>query len=206
MTSDVSGLVGFWHELRRRRVVRFLAVYVVASWLVLQVVDVVFPMIGVPAWADRLVLALLVVGLVVGLILAWTFDVTPTGVVRTPGADPLGSDVEEAARSDPPSADTGEGGDEPASGNEFSTLAIAVLPFVNLSRDPDNEYFSDGITEDILTQLSRIEDLHVVSRTSVMGYKGTSKQIREIARELEVGSVLEGSVRPVGDGCACRPS
>ena len=189
MTRGQSGLARLWSELRRRHVVRLLVIYLVVAWVVLQVVDVTFPIMGMPDWADRLVLALLVVGLIVGLILAWTFDVTPAGVERTPA----GIDDKVYAGAPPDAAQR----DVPANraGNSFSPLAIAVLPFANLSGDPENEYFSDGITEDILTHLSRIEDLHVISRTSVMAYKDTNKHVREIARELGVGTVLEGSVR-----------
>jgi adenylate cyclase len=188
-------------------VVRLLAIYSVAAWLVLQVVDVTFPMMGMPPWADRLVLVLLAVGLIVGLVLSWTFDMTPAGIVRTSVADGSGGGGDAPGSvvggsvvdsEDPAAVPSDADGASPIPKREFSALAIAVLPFANLSQDPENEYFSDGITEDILTNLSRIEDLHVVSRTSVMVYKGTTKQIPEIARELEVGTVLEGSVRRAG--------
>ncbi len=188
-----------WAELRRRRVIRLLVIYAVAAWVVLQVVDVTFPMMGMPDWADRLVLALLGVGLVIGVVLAWTFDMTSAGVVRTAAVDTASPPREEPPREEPHQDPSVEGSSPDTSGaassGTFSPLAIAVLPFANLSGDPENEYFSDGITEDILTHLSRIKDLQVTSRTSVMGYKGTNKQVPEIARELEVGTVLEGSVR-----------
>ena len=182
--------------------IRLLVIYAVAAWVVLQVVDVTFPMMGMPDWADRLVLALLGVGLVIGVVLAWTFDMTSAGVVRTAAVDTASPPREEPPREEPHQDPSVEGSSPDTSGaassGTFSPLAIAVLPFANLSGDPENEYFSDGITEDILTHLSRIKDLQVTSRTSVMGYKGTNKQVPEIARELEVGTVLEGSVRRAG--------
>ena len=140
--------------------IRLLVVYAVAAWVVLQVVDVTFPMMGMPDWADRLVLALLGVGLVIGVVLAWTFDMTSAGVVRTAAVDTASPPREETPREEPHQDPSVEGSSPDTSGaassGTFSPLAIAVLPFANLSGDPENEYFSDGITEDILTHLSRI--------------------------------------------------
>ena len=167
----------FLAELKRRKVYRVAVAYGGTSLAIALATAELFDDVGLPPGTPRFVIVLLALGFPVALALAWAYDVTSAGVERTHAR------VERT-----PGAVEGVG-------TPHSPLAIAVLPFENLSGDPENEYFSDGITEDILTHLSRIDDLHVISRTSVMVYKGTKKQVREIAGELQVGSVLAGSVR-----------
>jgi len=157
--------------------------YAVSAFLAIQAADVLVPAFGLPDWVVRLVAALSVVGFPVAVGLAWAFDRTAEGIVRTPPG---------------PAPDARA----PAGGQAKERLdphAIAVLPFLNMSDHRENEFFSDGVTEDILTNLSKTGRFRVISRTSMMTYKGTAKSLREIALELNVGSVVEGSVRRAGD-------
>lgn len=209
MDSGVESLRRFVSELRRRRVVRVALVYGVAAWALLQGLDALLPLLEAPAWVGKVMLALLVLGFPAAVALAWAFDITPEGVKRTP----------DQAVSAAPAARSGRvllvaaiaialaGGGLWAANRQSAgsaalatptPLSIAVLPFANMSGDPQNEYFSDGMTEDILTQLAKLEQLTVTSRTSVMQYKNTTKTVREIAGELGVGAILEGSVRQSG--------
>ena len=190
--------MNFWSELKRRHVVKVGVAYALVAGAVGGAADIFLPGLGLPPSALTLVLALLVLGFPVALVLAWAYELTPQGLVRD-GED-RGHWVDEGE---------GAGGDgEPATASEVVVDAaktnpvlpadrrlIAVLPFRNLSGDPENEFFSDGITDDILTALTLVEGLKVISRMSAMHYKGTAKNTREIAAELGVGAVLEGSVR-----------
>lgn len=191
-----------WVELRRRHVLRAAISYVVVAIAIGGAADVFLPGLGAPAWALSTVLVLLILGLPLAVVLAWAYDLTPEGVTRTGTADAgpsAGADVVPGAPVPVPvesaRAETEAAKDEWVPDSK----AIAVLPFANMSEDPANEYFSDGVTEDILTHLSKIADLHVISRTSVMVYKRSTATLGQIARELRVGTVLEGSVRKAGD-------
>jgi TolB-like protein len=144
---------------------------------VIQLTATVFPLINVPSWATTLVVVLAAIGFPVATALAWAFDVTPDGVQRTHGS------VAAAPR-------------VPARASEKS---IAVLPFLNISADPENEYFSDGITEEIIDALSHVEGLQVAARTSSFAFKGKDVDIATIAERLGVATVLEGSVRKSGN-------
>jgi len=177
------------------------------------------PGTGAPEWVQPVILVLIVLGFPVALVLAWAYDLTPEGVVRT-SAEASSAGTAAVAEA-PPVAEEHQAVDqaqERAVGDTLPTDAptpaadipqtaappsdrrsVAVLPLTNLSDDPEDEYFSDGMTDDILTALSFIEGLKVISRTSIMRYKGTTKTIREIAGELGVGTIVEGSVRRAGD-------
>ena len=172
----------FLAELRRRKVYRVAAVYAGVGAAISMAIPDLFGAFGFPEWAAPLVIVIIVIGFPIALVLAWAYEVRPEA--PAPAARDGTEQAPEGVRAVP----------EPV-----QRKRIAVLPFENLSGDPDNEYFSDGVTEDILAHLSRIEDLHVTSRTSAMAYKGTRKQIREIAGELGVGTVLEGTVRRAGN-------
>jgi TolB-like protein/Flp pilus assembly protein TadD len=203
-----SRLYGFFCELRRRKVWRVAAGYGVVGWLIIQFATTVLPALTLPAWTARLVIVLVLAGFPIALILAWAFDVRSDGIVRTPETEP--------AEPCPPSL--------PGRRRNIFTLAlagllisavigyfvlkqtssraleksIAVLPFANFSDDPANAYFADGIQDDVLTNLAKISALKVISRTSVLPYRGQTHNIREIGKALNVATVLEGSVRREG--------
>lgn len=171
LRSRASGFLG---ELKRREVIKVAVVYAVVGAGVAQAADVFLGNLA-PQWALDASLVVLLLGFPVALVLAWAYNLTPAGVVRDGEVPSAVASVDADPR------------------------AIAVLPFLNLSSDAENEFFADGVTDDILTALTLVEDLHVISRTSVMRYKGSDKDARAIARELGVGSVLEGSVRRVAE-------
>lgn len=159
----------FWAELRRRRVVRAALYYVAGAWVLAQAIDLLLDAFDAARYM-RFVVAGLVAGLPVAAVLAWMFDVTPAGIERT-------HDLVVAP---------------PAPAPEDS---IAVLPFSNLSHEPENEYFSDGLAEEIRNQLARVEGLRVAARSSSFAFKGRHEDVREVGRRLNVASVLEGGVR-----------
>jgi TolB-like protein/Flp pilus assembly protein TadD len=174
----------FFVELKRRKVYRLAVAYAVVGWLLIQIVTQTFPFFEIPSWAVRLVILLLLLGFPVALILSWAFDLTPEGVVRTDEALPIPPEV----TSPRPQLRRLPVADK----------SIAVLPFENLSDDQENEYFADGIQDDILANLARIADLKVISRTSVRQYKTGTRNLREIGEELGVAHILEGTVRRAG--------
>jgi adenylate cyclase len=166
-------------ELKRRHVFRVAVAYAAVAWLLVQVASIVFPAFHVPEWAMSFLIIAVGFGFPLALVLAWAYEITPYGVRRTTGAD----DRATAAAAPPRPPDR---------------RSIAALPFTNMSGDPENEYFSDGITEEILTHLAQIHELRVISRISVMRYKNTTLSLKEIAQELGVATILEGSVRRAG--------
>jgi len=189
-----SGLGRFFAEMKRRRVTRVIVLYAIAGWVVIEVASTVLPNLNLPAWTVTLVTVLVVLGFVIAVILAWAFDIGPDGIHRTPN-EPVVAVVKSVPAPDPAA--------KPASGQsgaETSDLkSIAVLPFVNMSGDAENEYFSDGISEEILNLLVKLPTLRVASRTSSFAFKGKDFDIPEVARRLNVATVLEGSVRRHGE-------
>jgi adenylate cyclase len=170
-----------WSELRRRRVVRTAIAYLVAGWVLLQVADVTFAPLGLPAWSQRALIIAVAAGLVPACILAWIFDLTPRGVVRTeaPAAAPAAQD-----------------GDARAA---FSPIAsVAILPFADLSPQHDQDWFCDGLAEEIIDSLCCVRGLRVASRTASFRFRDGGVDPREIGRQLAVGAILEGSVRKAG--------
>lgn len=199
----------FLDELKRRKVYRVAVAYVIAAGGVIQLASAVFPAWELPNWSLRLVIVLLLAGFPVALFLAWAFDVTPQGIQTTP-ALPLepGPGPSHRHRRRNISLLVGSGVLISAVAGFFllpradatkMEKSIAVLPFENFSGEPENAYFADGIQDDILTNLSKIGDLKVISRTSVMGYRGKEKNVRQIGKELGVAAILEGSVRREGN-------
>ncbi|MEE8295236.1 MAG: hypothetical protein V3R64_05950, partial [Sphingomonadales bacterium] len=199
----------FFTELKRRNVVRVAIAYAVVSWVVIQAADILLPTFGAPEGMLKGFYILLGLGFPIALIFSWAYEVTPEGVMKTKEVDQSKSITH----------GTGQkinkliiGGlvlavafllvdkfllqDQPA---EAGQASIAVLPFVNLSSDPEQEYFSDGISEEILNVLVRVEGLSVASRTSAFAYKGSNLSLSDIADELNVEHVLEGSVRKSGN-------
>jgi TolB-like protein/Tfp pilus assembly protein PilF len=203
----------FFAELKRRHVYKVAIAYAVVAWLLMQIASQIFPFFEIPNWAVRFVVLLLILGFPVALILAWAFELTPAGIKR----------VEDVAPNESITRRTGRKLDfliigvllivigffayqryGPSRRTAVPTApllekSIAVLPFENLSRDPDNTYFADGIQDEILTRLSKIADLKVISRTSTQHYKSAPANLPEIARHLGVAHILQGSVQKSGD-------
>src|SRR6266704_3055817 len=201
----------FFAELKRRNVYKVAIAYAVVAWLLMQVASQIFPFFEIPNWAVRLVVLLLIIGFPVALILAWAFELTPEGIKRTEDVDLSKSVRRKTGRKLDffiiavlllviailvfqrlhPSV-------SPAVSSSLEK-SIAVLPFENLSEDKANAYFADGIQEDILTRLSRIGDLKVISRTSTQRFKNSLESIPDIAKQLGVANILEGSVQKAAD-------
>ena len=201
----------FFAELKRRNVYKVAIAYAVVAWLLLQIATQVFPFIEIPNWAIRLVIMLIVIGFPIALVIAWAFELTPEGIKRTEDVDLSPTLRRKTGRKLDffiiavlllvigillfqrlhPSV-------SPAVSSALDK-SIAVLPFDNLSRDPDNAYFSDGIQDEILTKLAGIGDLKVISRMSTAKYKSRPEDLKTAARELGVATVLEGSVQRAGD-------
>ncbi|HET9367571.1 MAG TPA: hypothetical protein VFO22_05830, partial [Candidatus Udaeobacter sp.] len=199
----------FFAELKRRNVYKVAVAYAVVSWLLTQIATQVFPFFEIPSWGVRLVILLIVVGFPIALVLAWAFELTPEGLKRTDEVEPHKSILRS----------TGRKLDSLiiavlllviavfayqrfTPGQKASTIvpekSIAVLPFENRSEDKANAYFADGIQDEILTRLSKIADLKVISRTSTQHYESAPENLREIAKQLGVAHILEGSVQKSG--------
>ena len=193
---------GFFEEVKRRKVYRVAAAYVIAAGGIIQLASAAFPAWELPNWALRLVIVLLLIGFPIALILAWAFDVTAQGIRTTPTVAPRRqlrrNVVMLAAAGVVMSAAVGFFVLPRASAHKVDK-SIAVLPFQNLSDDPQNAYFADGIQDDVLTSLSKIGDLKVISRTSVMQYRDKATNVRDIGKALGVSNILEGSVRRSGN-------
>jgi len=195
---------GFFEEVKRRKVYRVAAAYIIAAGGIIQLASAAFPAWELPNWALRLVIVLLLVGFPIALILAWAFDVTPQGIRATPNVSVPRTNrrrniIMLVATGVIVSAIAGFFLLPRISSARKIDKSIAVLPFENLSDEKENAYFADGIQDDVLTNLSKIGDLKVISRTSVMQYKGAAKNVREIGKALGVSNILEGSVRRSGN-------
>src|SRR6056297_1047737 len=193
--AERSGLGELFAELKRRRVIRVIVLYAIGGWVVIEVASTVLPNLNLPDWSVTLVTALVVLGFLLAVSLAWAFDLGPDGVHRTPpknAVEPVEPPLPAPAVASPP---------EPAlaAKREDARKSIAVLPFVNMSGNAENEYFSDGIAEEILNLLVKLPQLRVASRTSSFIFKGKSVGIPEVAATLGVSTVLEGSVRRAGE-------
>ncbi|WP_158882188.1 hypothetical protein [Rhodanobacter sp. L36] len=221
----------FFDELKRRNVIRVAGLYLVAAWLVTQVIGTVLPMFGAPEWIARSVVIVLAIGFVPALILAWIFERTPQGLQHDDGevqAQPATTQIHTATRMNraivavlvlavlyfgvdkflltPHRAAAHDVADMPANASSVSATplaapskSIAVLPFENLSAEKDNAYFASGMQDMILTKLAEIGDLKVISRTSTLEYGSKPENLKLIAQQLDVASVLEGSVQKSGN-------
>jgi TolB-like protein/Flp pilus assembly protein TadD len=201
----------FFAELKRRNVYRAAIAYGVVAWFLTQLTTQVFPLFEIPSSAMRFVVIALVVGFPIAMLLAWLYEFTPEGIVRTEDLHPAQARSIQRA--------TGRILDFIIIGvlllviammivgrrplyrqtGESISKSIAVLPFDNLSRDPDNAYFADGIQDEILTKLAGIGDLKVISRSSTAKYKSKPEDLKTVAKELGVATVLQGSVQRAGD-------
>ncbi len=222
-------------ELKRRNVFRVAIAYVITSWLLAQVLEIVLDSFGSPDWVMKTVLVMLAAGLPLALILAWAFEVTPEGIKKEKDVDRSQSITGKTGRklnftiigilavavvfllydrfsqkgSEPFSLTSAEVEVTSAAEKraltpfeeevETTTKSIAVLPFVNMSSDPEQDYFSDGISEEILNALARVKELKVAGRTSSFAFKGKDQDLRVIGETLGVGHILEGSVRKSGN-------
>ena len=192
---------GFFEEVRRRKVYRVAAAYIIAAGFIIQISSAVFPAWELPNWAFRLVVVLLLIGFPISLILAWAYDVTPQGIRATPAprTHRRRNIITLIAAGLVVSAVAGFFLLPRASARKIDK-SIAVLPFQNLSDEKENAYFADGMQDDILTNLSKIGDLKVISRMSVMSYRDAGiRNAREIGKALGVATLLEGSVRRIGN-------
>jgi serine/threonine-protein kinase len=193
MSATHSTASAFLKELKRRKVLRAATLYAIVGFAVVEASDIVFPELSLPHSAFTTLLWLVFLGFPVTLIGAWLFDITTAGVKRTeplpPGyTDPTSGVAESTAVAESPVATDGPALDK----------SIAVLPFMNMSDDAENEYFSDGVTEEIINALANVQGLRVAARTSAFSFKGENRDVTDIGRQLRVTTVLEGSVRKAG--------
>jgi TolB-like protein/Tfp pilus assembly protein PilF len=212
--------MGFFQELRRRNVYKVAVAYVVVAWLLIQAASILFPTFDAPSWVMKVFVALVAAGFPIALVVAWAFELTPEGIKRSDEVAPEASIAQKTGRklmagvaavallavglllfqifSAKPDALKAGGAlstvDTPA-----DDKSIAVLPFDNFNRDPQDAYFADGIQDEILTRLAKIDDLKVISRTSTQRYKSSPENLPEIAKQLGVAHVIEGSVQKAGD-------
>lgn len=205
--------MSFFSELRRRNVFRVGAAYVIVAWITMQVTDLAAPALHLPDWVPSFIVFLLLIGFPVALLLAWAYEVTPDGIRKTNEVQP-GQNVNRFG---------GRKLDfviivllagavlllliyrnnldtlfEPAMTTKLTKISIAVLPFANMSADPNQEHFADGLTEEILNSLAALSELRVISRTSSFAFKSRNVSMTEIAASLDVDHILEGSVRRDG--------
>jgi TolB-like protein/Tfp pilus assembly protein PilF len=205
----------FFSELKRRNVYKVAVAYAVVGWLLVQVATQVFPFFDIPNWTVRLVVLAIVIGFPIALVVAWAFELTPEGLKRTEVADAM-----------PPASIgrkryawiyivvigavisvalffigrfTVQNKTTTAAPNDIPSKSIAVLPFDSLSEDKSNAYFAEGVQDEILTRLAKVADLKVISRTSTQRFKSAPSDLRDIAKQLGVMNILEGSVQKAND-------
>ncbi len=204
----------FFAELKRRNVYKVAVAYAVVAWLLIQVATQVFPFLEIPNWVVRLVIMMITIGFPIALIIAWAFEATLEGIKRTEIADAMPTAAGQKKHAWIYIVVIGaaisvvlffvgrySAGNKTAAGvpNELPTKSIAVLPFDNLSGDPDNAYFAEGVQDEILTRLAKVADLKVISRTSTQRFKSAPSDLRDIAKQLGVMNILEGSVQKAND-------
>jgi TolB-like protein/Tfp pilus assembly protein PilF len=219
--------LSLFNELKRRNVLRVGAAYVVVAWLLIQVAETIFPLFGFDDTPARIVVIVLAIGLVPSLIFAWVFELTPEGLLRDKDIDHSQFDTSQSSQKlnrmimvvltlalgyfafdkfvlDPAedvqiAESAHQEGRSAALTESFGDKSIAVMPFTNLSAESSNQFFADGIHDDLLTRISNIQDIKTISRSSVMTYRGSDMKLGAIARELGVSTILEGGVQRAGD-------
>jgi TolB-like protein len=217
----------FFGELKRRNVYKVAVAYAIVGWLVVQIATQVFPFLEIPTWVVRLVIALVAIGFPIALVIAWAFELTPEGIKHTEDVHSFDSRSHHGGQAGqvPPAGRASKKrtwiyvvivgtafsiglffigrytGPNTTSAvrTDLPGKSIAVLPFDNLSRDPDNAYFAEGVQDEILTRLAKVADLKVISRTSTQRFKSAPSDLRDIARQLGVMHILEGSVQKAND-------
>ncbi|HEU0207711.1 MAG TPA: tetratricopeptide repeat protein [Candidatus Udaeobacter sp.] len=208
----------FFSELKRRNVYKVAVAYAVVGWLIAQIATQIFPFLEIPNWVVRLVIVLIATGFPIALVIAWAFEATPEGIKRTEVADAarqrsrgkawiyvvliggaislglffLGRYTAAPRQSASPARSESSTASLPAK-------SIAVLPFDNLSRDPDNAFFAEGVQDEILTRLAKVADLKVIARTSTQKFKSSPENLPDIANQLGALNILEGSVQKAND-------
>jgi len=206
----------FFGELKRRNIYKVAIAYGVVAWLLIQFASQVFPFFEIPNWTVRLVVLLLIIGFPIALVIAWAFELTPEGIKRTEAADAaqehsrghawiytaaigalLSIGLFFTGRYTAPRTSQVEAARSVSS--SVPQKSIAVLPFENLSEDKANAYFAEGMQDEILARLSKVADLKVISRTSTQQYQSKPSNLREIANQLGVANILEGSVQRAAD-------
>jgi TolB-like protein/Flp pilus assembly protein TadD len=209
----INDLKKFFAELKRRNVYKVAVAYAIVGWLLVQIATQVFPFLEIPTWVVRLVIVLVAAGFPIALVIAWAFELTPEGIKRT-------EDVDLAASARQPrkytwifvvivgaalsvglffiGRYTGRTTTS-AAGSELPAKSIAVLPFESLSEDKSNAYFAEGVQDEILTRLAKVADLKVISRTSTQHFKSAPDNLPQIAKQLGVTNILEGSVQRAND-------
>src|SRR5437868_1305790 len=205
-------LRNFFAELRRRNLFRSAVAYAVVGWVIAQIATQIFPFLEIPNWIVRLVIILIAIGFPIALVIAWAFEITPQGIERTEVADTMPVAPGQKKHAWMYIAIVGAVlsiglfflgrygfRNATSSSSELPRKSIAVLPFDNLSRDPDNAYFAEGVQDEILTRLAKVADLKVISRTSTQRFKSAPSDLREIAKQLGVMNIVEGSVQKAND-------
>lgn len=212
--------MSFFEELKRRNVIRVGVAYVIIAWLLAQVAELALDTFNAPDWVMQTILVVLALGLPLAVFFAWAFELTPEGIKKEKDVDrsqsitphtgrkldfviigvlavALAYFIWESRVADKPTTEPMAAQSDTAS--DFLEKSIAVLPFSNRSPNPDDAFFTEGVHDDLLTHLSKIGDMHVISRTSVMGFAGTDRRIPDIARELGVATIMEGAVQRAGN-------
>jgi TolB-like protein/Flp pilus assembly protein TadD len=208
----------FFSELKRRNVYKVAVAYAVVGWLLVQVTTQVFPIFEIPNWALRLIVLAIIIGFPIALVIAWAFELTPEGIKRTEDADAAKIHSQGGAwiyiaivgallsvglfvlgrytASNPGST---EGARAPAATGSMPAKSIAILPFENLSDEKANAYFAEGVQNEILTKLATVRDLKVISRISTAKYQSKPNNLKTVAQDLGVATILEGAVQRAGD-------
>ena len=212
----------FFAELKRRNVYKVAVAYAVVAWLLIQAASIFLPAFDAPPWVMKIFIIVIIFGFPVALIFSWAFEITPEGIKLESEIEPnksikrrtgrkivavtialavvaAGLFVYQLVRSKTTITPDGQCGSAPRPATAPPNKSIAVLPFDNLSRDPDNAYFCEGVQDEILTRLAKVADLKVISRTSTQHFKSAPENLPEIAKQLGVAHILEGSVQKAGD-------
>lgn len=213
MPTNPNKLNQFWLELKRRKVVRVIMVYAATAFVILELVDIITEPFGLPDWTLRFIVVILAVGFIVSIIFSWIYDIHPDGgIVKTEPANKVKEEEKPVTSKNWQIASYISflvivalillniiSRTDQHKGRDIVEKSVAVLPFTSLSDDPEKQYLADGVMDAILLHLSKIEDLRVMSRTSVEQYRVTEKKATEICQELDVTYLLEGSFRKYGD-------
>jgi len=180
MSENPNRLVNFWQQLKRRRVIHVIIVYATAAFVIIELVNNVYETLNLPDWTPAMTLVILIIGFPIVIIISWIFDITPKGLKKTNPVELTKNNKKGHLPSDKIS--------------RFEN-SIAVLPFQDMSPEKDQEYFCDGMSEEIINALSHVESLKVIARTSAFAFKDKQKDMREIGKKLDVENLLEGSIR-----------